>query len=67
MISLQISLKAARVNAGFTQKEIAAKLHKSKDTIVNWEKGKTKIDGANFEALCRMYNISKDNIFLHYE
>lgn len=61
---MKISLKAARINANLTQKEVAAKLHKNKQTIVNWENGKTKIDGVNFLALCNLYSIDKDCIFL---
>ena len=40
MANLQISMAAARVNAGFTQREIAAKMQVSTATILNWEKGK---------------------------
>ena len=36
---LQITLAAARVNAGFTQEEVAKKMGISKQTIINWEKG----------------------------
>ena len=61
---MQISLKAARVNAGFTQSYVAKKLKKNKQTIVNCENGKTPIDMANFSILCSMYKISKDFIFL---
>jgi transcriptional regulator with XRE-family HTH domain len=61
---MQISLKAARVNAGFTQSYVAKKLKKNKQTIVNWENGKTPIDMANFSILCSMYKINKDFIFL---
>lgn len=64
---MQITLKAARVNAGLTQEEVAVKLCKNKQTIVNWETGKTTIDFANLVALCRLYKISEDNIFLPRE
>ena len=64
---LQITLKAARVNAGLTQEEVAVKLRKNKQTIVNWETGKTTIDFANLVALCRLYKVSEDNIFLPRE
>ena len=42
MNELQISLAAARINAQLTQEDIAKKLGVGKQTIVNWEKGKTQ-------------------------
>lgn len=54
----QISLKAARVNANLTQAEVAKRLHKNKQTITNWESGKTKISAADLLVLCNMYKIS---------
>lgn len=63
-MTLKISLKAARVNAGLTQEAVAAMLKKSKVTIINWEKGKTSIDKGNFDALCRLYSVDEDNILL---
>lgn len=61
---MQISLKAARVNANMSQEAVAKYLHKSKQTIVNWENGKTVIDVGNFTALCQLYKIDKNYIFL---
>lgn len=61
---LQISLSAARVNAGMTQEEVAKKMGISKNTIVNWEKGKTNLSIADVEMLSNIYRIPKDNIFL---
>ena len=61
---MQISLKAARVNAGLTQEAVAKHLRKNKQTIVNWENGKTIIDVGNFTALCQLYKMDKDCIFL---
>lgn len=61
---LQISLSAARVNAGMTQEEVAKKMGISKNTIVNWEKGKTNLSIADVEMLSNIYQIPKDNIFL---
>ena len=60
----QITLAAARVNAGLTQAEIAKKMHVSNKTITNWEKGKVLPSFANVELLCRIYGISSDYIFL---
>lgn len=62
--TLKISLAAARVNARLTQEEVAKKLGKNKQTIVNWENGRTTIDTANFIALCKLYGIPQGYIFL---
>ena len=61
---LQISLAAARVNAGLTQEDVARKLCVSKRTIINWEKGRVIPSVATVSALATLYNISEDNIFL---
>ena len=60
----QISLKAARVNANLTQAEVAKRLHKNKQTITNWESGKTKVSAADLLILCDMYKISPSDIHL---
>ena len=64
MAGIQISLAAARVNAGMTQEELAEKMHLSKHTIVNWEKGRVKPKPAQFEMYCRICNISTDFVDL---
>ena len=61
---MKISLKAARVNAGLTQSEVAKKLRKNKQTIVNWEMGRSLPDVANFAALCSFYGADGNEIFL---
>lgn len=60
----QISLAAARVNAGLTQEEAAKMVHVSKQSIVNWEKGKSEPNISQFRALCDVYGIHQDYIFL---
>ena len=62
--TLQISLAAARVNAGMTQEEVAKRMHVSKTTIVNWEKGKIVPGIPEMEMLSRIYRIPQNNIFL---
>lgn len=59
---LKISLKAARVNAELTQKDVAKALNVSNSTIVSWEKYATSPDIAQAQALCALYNIPYDNI-----
>ena len=62
--TLQISLAAARVNAGMTQEKVAKRMHVSKTTIVNWEKGKIVPGIPEMEMLSRIYRIPQNNIFL---
>lgn len=62
MSDLKISLKAARINANYTQKEIADKLCVSKHTIINWEKGKNKISYPALDMLCRFYGCEIKNL-----
>lgn len=64
MPEIQISLAAARVNANMTQEDVAAKMHISKQTIINWEKGKIVPGIPEIEMLSRLYGIPQDNIFL---
>ena len=59
----QITLKAARVNAGLTQAVVAKKLNISVGTLKNWEKGKTFPKQPQIEALCKLYSVSYDNLF----
>lgn len=61
---LKITLTAARVNAGYSLDEVAKKIKKNKGTIINWEKGRTSMSIQDFDELCRLYRISKDNINL---
>lgn len=64
MAEIQISLAAARVNAGYTQEGVAKKMGISKQTIVNWEKGKIIPGIPEMDMLSRLYQIPQDNIFL---
>lgn len=61
---LKITLAAARVNAGYSQDEVARELSVSKSSIVNWEKGRTTPPPLYMKALLDLYKISADNIFL---
>ena len=66
MADVKISLAAARVNANMTQEQVAEVMKISKATLINWEKGKTKIPFVSLVALCDMYNFPIDYIFLPY-
>ena len=58
----RISLRAARVNAGFSQKEAAAILQISNKKLSNWENGDTFPSAKKIECLCDLYNVSYDDI-----
>lgn len=64
MAEIKITLAAARVNAGLTQEEAAKKLQITKQTIINWEKGKVVPGIPEIYMLSHLYNIPQDNIFL---
>ena len=53
----KISLKAARVNAEMTQDDVARVLHRTKQTIVNWENGMTDIRYTDLKALSDLYQM----------
>ena len=61
---LQISLAAARVNANLTQEDVARAMQVSKNTIINWEKGKSEPSISQSRELERIYKIPMDYIFL---
>lgn len=58
------SIKAARVNAGLTQKEAAKALGVSETTVIKWEKGASVPLADKFLEMCHLYKVSPDEIFL---
>lgn len=59
----QISLAAARVNAGLTQEDVAKALKVGKQTIVSWEKGKPEPKMSQCRELSKLYKMPLDYIF----
>ena len=59
----KITLKAARVNAGLSQKEAAQMVGVAESTLRNWEAGRTFPNQPKIEKLCEVYNISFDALF----
>lgn len=59
---VKITLKAARVNAGYTQKGAAEKLGISNKTLCSWENGTTMPDIRQVEHMCSLYGVSYDNL-----
>lgn len=61
----QMTLKAARVNAGLTQLDAAKKLDVSNKTLCSWEKGNSMPKANKIELICELYNVAyNDLIFL---
>lgn len=61
---LRISLEAARVNAGLTQKELAEELGISNVTVINWEKGVTEPTLSQFRKISQLSGIPMDFIYV---
>lgn len=60
----KLTLKAARVNAGLTQKELAKLMGKSETTIINWENSNgDAIKLGDFKRLCAILKVNEDIIF----
>lgn len=61
---MQLSLKAARVNAGLTQKEAAQSIGVSRIIVLKWENGKTKPREEHLDKLLNLYGVDRKDIFL---
>jgi transcriptional regulator with XRE-family HTH domain len=62
---MKITLKAARVNRGLTQLEVANQLHINKGTLINYEKYRTIPDIETAKLMATLYGVSvNDLIFL---
>lgn len=61
---LKITLEAARVNAGLTQDQVAEKMQLTRATIIAWEKGRRILKIWELDALCEIYGLTRDDIFL---
>lgn len=60
---MKITLKAARVNAGLTQKELATLMNRDVTTIWNWENKKTKMSLNDFKKACSVLGVPEEFIF----
>lgn len=59
---VKLSIKAARVNKGFSQKEAARRIGVSNKTLGNWENGITYPSADKIIAICELYGVSYDNL-----
>ncbi len=63
----KITMRAARVNANYTQAETAEKLGVSKGTVSRWESGKSSPRVEQMSMLCKLYKITLGDVFLPFE
>ncbi len=61
---MKLTLRGARVNAGYTQKQVADKVDVSEYTVVNWESGKNRIPAIKLKELSYLYNLKMDDFLL---
>ena len=59
---MEVTMKAARVNAGYTQKAAAKLLNISNNTLSSYENYKTIPDVLTSKRMAKLYHISVDNI-----
>lgn len=64
ILSKPMTLKAARVDAGLTQADIAEKMGVSVGAVSLWESGKTKLSAEQFSRFCEIVERSRDDICL---
>lgn len=62
MSKLKISLRAARVNAGLKQREVAVLINVDKSTISSWERGLSQPKIEQAQALSEIYKIPLDDL-----
>lgn len=59
---MRITLKAAKINKGYTQEYVAKKIDVTKKTLGSWESGKTMPKADKIIQLCNLYGASYDDI-----
>lgn len=58
----RLTIKAARVNAGLTQKAAAKKLNVSNKTLGSWENGQTTPNIKKVPDICSLYGVGYDDL-----
>lgn len=59
---MQLSLKAARIDAGLLQTDMATELNVSRKTIGSWESGKSMPTADKVDAICALLGRTYDEI-----
>ena len=58
----KITLKAARINAGLKQREVASALNVNVTTVGRWENYISPPSADKIDGLCNLYGVSYDNV-----
>lgn len=61
---MKLHLKAARVNADLTQKEVSERLNVAQSTLIAWEKEKRFPSVPQLKSMCDLYGCGMDDIFI---
>lgn len=60
--SLKLTLRAARINKGLSQKQAAQALGIAEDTLSNYERGKSYPDIKILRAIEKVYGVEYNNL-----
>lgn len=58
----KMTLRAARVNKGYSQKKAAKLLKVSNKTLSSWENGLTLPNAEKIKAICETYEVSYNDL-----
>ena len=61
---MQISIKAARVNANMTQAAIAEKMGVTTSAVSLWERNICDMSARQLDRFCELVGVKRDDIFL---
>ena len=59
---MEITLKAARINAGLTQEQVKVKTGYSRNSLYRWEKGIASPKWKDLKRLCELYGVPAECI-----
>lgn len=58
--NIAVSIRRARLQAGFTQKDVASALGKGQTTVASWETGRSQPNAATIIFLANLFDVSSD-------
>lgn len=61
-MNMQITLRAARINAGLTQREAGKAIGVTDDVVSRWERGITFPDALQIRTIEKVYGVSYNNL-----